>query len=528
MSSLTVLLASGPEGLSLAGFGSLLGRVWPFVLILIGFSVVILFHELGHFLTAKWCGVRVDKLAIGFGKELAGFRRGETRYAINALPIGGYVKMLGQEDFSLDKSGQWQAASDPRSFTSQPVGRRMLIVSAGVAMNLIFAAVGFMIVFMIGMKSLPAKVGWVLPDSPAERYGLQSGDMIRRINGRWMDDFGDVMMAIALADRDETLTFQIERAGRLQSLRIPPEYSRERKLLQVGIGPALTRRVAYVGGRAGTGPSKAGLRVGDEIVAVDGEKVGDFLEMLLRMQARRGRPVQVLVNRPSDPDDPDSPKRMVACTARATMRFAPRRPGDDDTAHLLGLLPRCVVTVVKPRSPAAEAGMQPGDVIVRWADLDQPRPSEIRRSILQNEDQDLRVVVLRDGQRKELTIRPRRPLSWPFIKHPPQAGINFQGQDMDHAVVADTLAGWAVHDRLAIPRGARIVAVNEQRIGNWYDLVEALRAHAGQTVRLSWQHGDVQASGTLRVPNCLSALLGLPATAQILSIDGKNEVRVVE
>jgi len=172
-------------GMVLAQVLAIVGAIVPFMKVLIGFSIVILFHELGHFSMAKLCGVRVDKLAIGFGKEVVGFTRGETRYGLNILPLGGYVKMLGQEDFSLDKEKEWTAASDPRSFTAQSVGRRALIVSAGVIMNLVFAALAFMIVFMVGMEALPAKVGYVVPDSPAERYGLQTGDADQRpMDGR--------------------------------------------------------------------------------------------------------------------------------------------------------------------------------------------------------------------------------------------------------------------------------------------------------------------------------------------------------
>ena len=154
------------DGLILAGIVGTLGR---YALILFGFSLVVFFHELGHFTAAKACGVRVDKFAIGFGKELFGFTKGETRYSFNALPLGGYVKMLGQEDFAVDKSGELAVKEDPRAFTNKPVGLRMIIVSSGVAMNLVFAALVFMLVFMIGLQSLPAEIGWLKPGSPAER-----------------------------------------------------------------------------------------------------------------------------------------------------------------------------------------------------------------------------------------------------------------------------------------------------------------------------------------------------------------------
>src|SRR3989304_3475901 len=111
-----------PEGvnmLALTDASSILAAgaltsAWHWFLVFVGFSLVIFVHELGHFIAAKACGVRVDKFAIGFGREVFGWTRGETRYALNLLPLGGYVKMLGQEDFAVDKSGEIQVKDDPR------------------------------------------------------------------------------------------------------------------------------------------------------------------------------------------------------------------------------------------------------------------------------------------------------------------------------------------------------------------------------------------------------------------------------
>ena len=99
---------------------NLWGSVWPYLVMLGGFSVIVFVHELGHFAVAKWADVRVEKFAVGFGRELFGFTRGETRYSFNILPLGGFVKMLGQEDFD-DKANELRFKDDPRSFTCKPV-----------------------------------------------------------------------------------------------------------------------------------------------------------------------------------------------------------------------------------------------------------------------------------------------------------------------------------------------------------------------------------------------------------------------
>ena len=142
------------QGLTLAAFditGWLLSA-WALFQIILGFSVIIFVHELGHFGLAKWANVRVEKFCIGFGRELFGFTRGETRYGFNILPLGGYVKMLGQEDFEVDESGEMRVKDDPRSFPNKPIGHRMLIVSGGVVMNVIFAALKFTAEFTIGKE----------------------------------------------------------------------------------------------------------------------------------------------------------------------------------------------------------------------------------------------------------------------------------------------------------------------------------------------------------------------------------------
>ncbi len=151
-------LASFSSILAAAGEPSALDRLWFYVQIFIGFSFIIFVHELGHFIVAKWAGVRVEQFAIGFMREIFGFTYGETRYSFNLLPLGGYVKMLGQEDFEVDTTGDLQFKEDPRSFANKPVGHRMAIVSAGVIMNLILAGARCMGVFPVGQEAVAPRL----------------------------------------------------------------------------------------------------------------------------------------------------------------------------------------------------------------------------------------------------------------------------------------------------------------------------------------------------------------------------------
>src|SRR3954468_5643584 len=161
----------------------LLDQTLSIVLLVLGFGFVIFFHELGHFLAAKWVGIKVEQFAVGFGQAMFSWRKGmgltwgssgkryeelvaakqaefvgETEYRLNWIPLGGYVKMLGQDD--LNPNAQ---VTDPRAYNMQPIPKRMVIVSAGVVMNIILAAAGFFILFLIGFNVQPAVVGAVLP-----------------------------------------------------------------------------------------------------------------------------------------------------------------------------------------------------------------------------------------------------------------------------------------------------------------------------------------------------------------------------
>ena len=143
-------------------------------IIVLGFLVLV--HELGHFLVAKKLDVKVEKFSIGFGPRLFAFTKGETEYMISAIPLGGYVKLMGEEP------GE-EVVNDPREFASRPVSHRMAIIIAGPLMNLLLTFLLLPLVFMIGVN-LPTyigeevSVGWVLADSPAEESGFEAGDVV--------------------------------------------------------------------------------------------------------------------------------------------------------------------------------------------------------------------------------------------------------------------------------------------------------------------------------------------------------------
>ncbi|WP_035253525.1 RIP metalloprotease RseP [Desulfatiglans anilini] len=193
--------------------------VLPFVVVL---GVLIFFHELGHFLVAKLYGVKVLKFSLGFGPKLTGFKRGDTEYLISAVPLGGYVKMLGEKDDEEDE-GPLSAEEAARSFSNQTVGRRIAIVAAGPVFNLLLALVIFCLTFLVsGAQVLVPEVGQVREGSPAETAGFQKNDMIVAVDGIAVDTWEQVQEMVKHHEENE-MTFTLQRDGAMLEVRVRPE-----------------------------------------------------------------------------------------------------------------------------------------------------------------------------------------------------------------------------------------------------------------------------------------------------------------
>jgi regulator of sigma E protease len=205
------------------GWG-VLGYVIPFLLVL---TIVVFFHELGHFLVARLCGVRVLTFSIGFGPELFGFNdRHGTRWKLSAVPLGGYVKFFGDENAASvpDQQAVNAMTADERkvSFAHQSVGRRAAIVVAGPLANFLLAIVIFTTLFMLyGKPNTSARVDIIRPDSPAAMAGFQPGDVVLAINGRPIESFSD-MQRIVRVSGGETLDILVDRNGQRLTLKAVP------------------------------------------------------------------------------------------------------------------------------------------------------------------------------------------------------------------------------------------------------------------------------------------------------------------
>ncbi|HSW46680.1 MAG TPA: site-2 protease family protein [Phycisphaerae bacterium] len=545
---LMALATPSADTLPLAGILDVLGSFKNYFLIFVGFSLVIFFHELGHFIAAKACGVRVHKFAVGFFKEIVGFTWGETRYSLNILPLGGYLKMLGQEDFEVDKSQELVVKNDPRAFTNKPVGLRMIIVSSGVIMNLIFAAIVFMIVFMMGFQTLPAEVGWIKPGSPAEQVGLRLGDRIVKVNNDRISDQNDLRAAIVLADPDETLRITYERKdpatgqAHLHTVTARPERDEEQNILQLGVAPPMNTTVAAIISEPAL-PADEQLQVGDEVLEVrcgkdkTFHKVDDFYELSFALADLRGYFAEIKIRRPIiDPNTGEvrHDERMV--NWRARLNLLPEGRPTETSGHLLGLVPRVRIPHVLPGERAEQAGFRGGDIIVRWGNQVSPRVDEIVKSVEQNPETEIPVSVLRyrDGKPEtdRLTVRPKVPGL--FAKRRPTVGIGLEAQETDKLVIADIITkrldgSETPAARLSglLPRGAVITRVNDKPVNAWSELVERFIELAGTEVKISWTHeGQPETSGTLYIPRTLGTTFDLPPGRVITAIDGKSGAEI--
>jgi len=185
-------------------------------------GILIFVHEFGHFIVARRLGVGVTKFSFGFGPKLFGVKRGETEYLVCAIPLGGYVNLVGEVDSENDTE-EIPPELMARSFNNKPTWVKMAVVAAGPVSNMIFAVLVFWFVFLGGVPALSPKIGQVLPDSPAARAGLLQGDLVVQIDGNRIDEWEELATRIRLGSPDRPLVFTVIRDGGEMTISVTPE-----------------------------------------------------------------------------------------------------------------------------------------------------------------------------------------------------------------------------------------------------------------------------------------------------------------
>lgn len=272
-----------------------------FLAFLILLGVLITIHELGHFLFARLFGVKVESFSIGFGPALIKWKgKDGTVYQIAAIPLGGYVKMYGEDSMtepvqgSVDKS----AFNDPRSFHAKPNWQKMLIAFAGPLFNIILAVALFVAVYMFGISepaylSKPVEVGYVDEGSFGQKAGIQPFDRILRVDGQDVKNWKEFMMFVSMKS-GKSVKMEIQRNGEVQTIlvSIPEDLSKDR----IGISPMLEAKVGSV--FEGSPASKAGIQKGDIIVGVNGVPIKSWYQFADFMQSvKKDMPINLIVKR---------------------------------------------------------------------------------------------------------------------------------------------------------------------------------------------------------------------------------------
>ena len=268
---------------------------------ILSISILVLFHEFGHFITAKWFKCRVEKFYLFFDPWFSLFKKkvGETEYGIGWVPLGGYVKISGMIDESMDKD-QMKEPPKPYEFRSKPAWQRLIIMTAGVVINVFLAFIIYaMMLWHWGDNYLPTKnlKYGIVTDSLGKSIGLQNGDKILSVDGKEVERFNNVPLKIIL---DNAKSIEVERDGQTKNIAIPDDFAG--KLISYKdirfISPRLLNRIAEVADTSIA--QKAGLKIGDEIIEANGVPIQYFDQFRDIVQANKGKLLSSKILRGSD------------------------------------------------------------------------------------------------------------------------------------------------------------------------------------------------------------------------------------
>lgn len=327
-------------------------------------GVLIVVHELGHFFMARLAGVGVERFSIGFGPVLWRFRGKETEYCVSAIPMGGYVKMMGDDENPLE--GGKGATIDPRkAFNGKPLGARFLIVFAGPAMNFILAVIIAALMFMlVGRPVAPAQVGRVTEGGPAAQAGLQTGDRILSIDGAAVPYWEDVTRVVQAAG-PRALKVVVKGASGERTVDVTPAQAKRRDLFgdehsvwEIGATPYIPATIGDT--VAGDPADQAGLKAGDTVTGLEGQPVTSWDDLADKIHQRAGQPTRLEVKRGAE---------TLTITVTPKTGKIPGPDGKEIEAGLVGIRPGGTSLMVRsnPLTATWEGVVWAGDVTAKTA-----------------------------------------------------------------------------------------------------------------------------------------------------------------
>lgn len=262
-------------------------------------GILVFVHEFGHFCVAKWCGVKVLKFSLGFGPKLISRQWGETEYLVCAVPLGGYVQMLGEGSGEQGETAELTPEEVQRSFARQPVLRRMAIVAAGPVMNLALPFLVLPLAYLIGVNlpaylGQPPCIGYVVADSEGARHGFKAGDCLQSVGGTKVETWESIGAAL-INHAGAPLPVVVARGGEQVALTLPVDHGALEGLQAIGLLP---RQDAVIGSLAPNMPAaSAGLREGDRILAIGDQPVASWYDLRTLIQTVGAKPVPLRILR---------------------------------------------------------------------------------------------------------------------------------------------------------------------------------------------------------------------------------------
>ncbi len=454
----------------------------------IAVGMLILVHEVGHFLAAKAVGVRVETFSIGFWKKIVWFKKGDTEYRLSLIPLGGYVKLAGELE------GEGTGASD--EFSSKSPGARALVFVSGVAMNVVFALAAFILAFTIGVPFEVAEVGSVERGSPAWEAGLLPGDRIVKSGSISNPDFEDVQRQVTLLGRDY-VTFMVERGGEEYVFDVRPRYDEFMGMRTIGFRPPfepVVTGLARIDINGRRSPAlDAGMQLGDRVLSVNGREVEYFRHIEEELRDRGGEILEMELLRNGE-------KVALSVETVSARHYVMGISGADT-----------VIEALQGGGPAAEAGLLPGDRIVSVNGVGVRSAVELEESVKAALGEVL-LRVERNGTIHgiEIGIPDRRALKDFMFSFTTYANVRLTW-------VRENGPAW----QAGLRAGDVVTHVGERAVGSWADLqlVNARLAGEPRTVRWLRDGENMEAEVIPQISDELR-------TARIGAVFNKAKMRV--
>jgi len=426
------------------------------VLVIIGIGLLIFIHELGHFLVAKKIGVRVHAFSLGFGPAIISKQFGETNYKVSLIPLGGYVKLAGEQREDSNTGEDWE-------FMSKKPWQRAAVLVAGVTCNTILAFILFIVAFNVGVPFITSEIGQTMPGGPAWEAGIRSGDKIVKINNVTDPDFEDIFISVALNSSPEGINMEIERDNETFNVNVVPEYDVSVGVQRIGISPASTLEVdkIFTVENADTPAQVSELNVHDKILQANGKtitSVNDFREIV---NANPGKVLNLAVLR-------NDKKRDIKVTPSVVTRW------------MIGL--SCATSKldgIKTDSFAHSLGLEKGDEVVKVNTQSVHGFTELISSIKELPDG---IITLQVKRGEELNNIKFTKLGEETVKEFSEGIFPHYGLTVD-----STVEGFPA-EKSGIKPGDKITSISGENVTKWSQLLTLVTASQGKEFEIAWTH----------------------------------------